>query len=277
MEEERISICKMEVLESDMHEIPSTTLTAIGNSSHTLTTSENKAICDECFKEFASANTLWAHKKRFHCGDPPLKCDICYKPFYVLFRLTYHLKDKHGLSGDRLEKCLADHSSKWHITCFDTECQQRFRRMSNYHEHLCELHGLNVESEVKEFASLEEFNQWFEMVERYNSSHYVQHRGERPDRNSIKSKLLFCHRSGFARSRTVKGVRKGRKRDTCKISGYCSSFMEVNQYPDDSVKVKYWKNHVGHGTSNEEDIIHLPIPQCEKEHIAGIFCPSSCR
>lgn len=108
------------------------------------------------------------------------------------------------------------------------------------------------------FYFLTEFETWKSALERETSAYFIKVKGS-------KCVWYYCNRSGTFAPRG-KGIRHMKIQGTRKIGAKCPASMRVLQEKN-SVKVKYWKTHVGHGN----ELKHINIPDQDRMEIASML------
>ena len=141
----------------------------------------------------------------------------------------------------------------------------RFSSIAKLISHLQEQHQTQISLQNLNFTSLEEFNKWKVKEERLNNAYYVQHTANKVYGDNVHHYLMYCNRSGIARSQS-EGKRITKAQGSCKIGETCCSYIKVSQNkPSGKVNVQYCPTHINHSA----ELAHLPIPSDTKHVIAA--------
>ncbi|CAL1285034.1 unnamed protein product [Larinioides sclopetarius] len=171
-------------------------------------------------------------------------CYICSKNFSLNKNLYEHLRNRHKVSPEVPGKILCSF-----------KCESKFRTHKELRSHLETVHNHPVECEIYEFHDFATFETWKTRYEETTGYGYTLRVSERVLRSGEAKSHYICHRSGVHKSES-KGQRKLKKGGSNKIGTTCPSILEVSRsVADGSVKVVFWKTHIGH----DADTIHLPI------------------
>lgn len=127
--------------------------------------------------------------------------------------------------------------------------------------HLQDTHNIDIEYELYEFNSFDEFLMWKQATERETVSSYVKMHGTYKTESHIKTKYS-CHRSGKFIQKG-KGKRHLKMQGSKKINAYCPAQMEV-VIEERKCSVKFLKTHVGH----KQELSHLNLTEEDRLEIA---------
>ncbi|KAJ8926541.1 hypothetical protein NQ314_021080 [Rhamnusium bicolor] len=122
-------------------------------------------------------------------------CKICEK-FSSQFNLNKHLKNVH----ENKPVAASYKKSVWSYKCEEPSCNSSFYRNQGLIDRLLMCHNIEVESETRQFKTLQDFREWKGDIEKATICNYVRLRGKktseiqhihlsRADRNAVASKL----------------------------------------------------------------------------------------
>lgn len=206
--------------------------------------------CKDCNKEFNYFSNLIRHIKNFHTTEKqvpkspnlPLmskdfKCEYCDAAYSRKNILKRHKRLKHVSSNKIVRELTTINCSlcSTYSTKAKTELFRHFERQ----------HDMKIITEEYEFETKNDFLEWKSEVENKTVAKFVSGRSEASTKMG-NTAFYNCHRSGYFISQS-KGLRKPRKRGSCKINSICPARMKVIILENGNYVVKFTETHVGHG------------------------------
>ncbi|KAF8764046.1 D-ribitol-5-phosphate cytidylyltransferase-like [Argiope bruennichi] len=169
-----------------------------------------------------------------------VQCSLCSKTYLMNKNLYQHMRTVHNVSPQLKGKILCP-----------LNCEESFRSHKDFRKHLETFHKYMLENEMQDFANLEMFETWKKSYEETSGYKYVCHSSEKILKTGEGKTYFFCHRSGVSKSDTT-GLKSPRRCLSQKIGKTCPSAMEVSRsLADGTVKVDFWKTHIGHTAEPE--------------------------
>ncbi|GFQ86500.1 d-ribitol-5-phosphate cytidylyltransferase [Trichonephila clavata] len=164
-----------------------------------------------------------------------IQCSLCAKTYTMNKNLYQHMRKVHNVNPQMKGK----------IRC-PLDCEENFSSHKDLRKHLETLHKYVLEHEVHEFISFAAFEEWKDDMEETSGHKYVSPSSEKILQTGEGKTYFFCHRSGVSKT-DITGEKPSRRPVSIKIGKECPSSMEVaRSLSEGTVKVTFWKTHVGH-------------------------------
>ncbi|XP_073987303.1 uncharacterized protein [Rhodnius prolixus] len=209
------------------------------------------------------------------------KCEICDQFFSTKFSLKRHIKVKHPPSkscvlcetcgqslsnGKLLSKHMETHyQMKNRLKC--PLCGFLCYVSAKLNEHINSKHGVEIEEEILEFKSSEEFLKWKLNLEKNDTSKFVKYCGNSKIKDGSTRSYYYCHRSYVHKSYVLHRMKKLKKQGLTKIGAHCPARMKVLCKKDGAISVHYTKTHLGH----EREICYINLSLDERKYLASLI------
>ncbi|XP_055951534.1 uncharacterized protein LOC129987599 [Argiope bruennichi] len=196
-----------------------------------------------------------------------LKCTLCGAESYKKRNLHVHLSRIHGVKSDNknFEKFIDNHHVvRANILCQEEKCEESFPTLCDFRAHLCTFHELKgIENcEKLKFEKYSDFQQWLAEEENNTNVKFFVNSKKKNENHVYTS--FWCNRSGSYKPKVESRKRQLKAQGTMKMGFHCTAAIFVKDF-DSHVEVSYYKGHYKH----EKSLCHVPLPEVEKELIAG--------
>ncbi|GFU41528.1 d-ribitol-5-phosphate cytidylyltransferase [Nephila pilipes] len=164
-----------------------------------------------------------------------IQCSLCPKTYTMNKNLYQHMRKVHNVKPQMKKK----------LRC-PLDCEENFSSHKDLRKHLETLHKYVLEHVVHEFMNFDAFEEWKDDIEETSGHKYVSSSSEKILQTGEGKTYFFCHRSGVSKVDTT-DQKSPKRYVSLKIGKECPSSMEVaRSLSDGTVKVTFWKTHIGH-------------------------------
>ncbi|KAJ8927909.1 hypothetical protein NQ314_019539 [Rhamnusium bicolor] len=166
-------------------------------------------------------------------------CKICEKEFSSQFNLNKHLENVHKTKP----VAVSYKKSVWSYKCEEPSCNSSFYRNQGLIDHLLMCHNIEVESETRQFKTLQDFQEWKGDIEKATICNYVRLRSKKTSASSGRQTFYYnCNRTGKL---------------PCSKKGENKNGKEI---------VAVWQEtHYGH----ENEIQHIRLSRADRNAVAS--------
>ncbi|KAJ8964007.1 hypothetical protein NQ314_005219 [Rhamnusium bicolor] len=102
-------------------------------------------------------------------------CKHCDKIFSVQSSLNRHLLEKHNITSN----IISYDASVFNFKCLETNCNVSFKLNEELRQHLKDTHSHDMIQEFLQFANIQDFYKWLDVLRNTCDVDYVQPRGKR--------------------------------------------------------------------------------------------------
>lgn len=143
-------------------------------------------------------------------------------------------------------------------------CKIQLQSQSGLCAHVTQIH--NIPAEIKEavFTSIHDFKQWKSELEERNKFTFTKHKENLATDGIMKTRYLYCHRSGSYNSQCLPGRLK--KQNFTKMGSQCTCFAIVKtDQSTELVTVTFCDTHYGH----DNRLAYIRISDDIRQEIIG--------
>ncbi|KAJ8932895.1 hypothetical protein NQ314_014376 [Rhamnusium bicolor] len=194
-------------------------------------------------------------------------CKICEKEFSSQFNLNKHLKNVHKTKP----VAVSYKKSVWSYKCEEPSCNSSFYRNQGLIDHLLMCHNIEVESETRQFKTLQDFQEWKGDIEKATICNYVRLRGKKTSASSGRQTFYYnCNRTGKLPC-SKKGENKVANKKlpkfqgSCKLNKSCISYIKLVKENGKEIVAVWQKTHYGH----ENEIQHIRLSRADRNAVAS--------
>ncbi|KAJ8927486.1 hypothetical protein NQ314_020049, partial [Rhamnusium bicolor] len=190
-------------------------------------------------------------------------CKICEKEFSSQFNLNKHLKNVHKTKP----VAVSYKKSVWSYKCEEPSCNSSFHRNQGLIDYLLMCHSIEVESETRQFKTLQDFQEWKGDIEKATICNYVPLRGKKMSASSGRQSCYYnCNRTGklpYSEKGENKVANKKlpKSQGSCKLNKSCVSYIKLVKENGKEIVAVWQKTHYGH----ENEIQHIRLSRADRE------------